>query len=107
MRSSGAISFKQRRDVFLGHGLEQVLLLVMREVLEGGGGVLSGQQPERHDLVLDAHVREHLGQVVRRSVANHVPQLREVAPPHDGRQLVCRTRDAANGLQGLFPLGAG
>jgi phospholipase C len=41
-------------------------------------------------------VREHFGQVVRRPVANHVPQLREVAPPHDGRQLVCRTGDAAN-----------
>ena len=62
MRSSGAMLFEQRRDVFLRHRLEQRLLRVVRQVLEDRGGVLARQHAEDDDLVLEAE----LGQERRR-----------------------------------------
>ncbi len=78
----------------------------MGQVFEGRRGVLPRQQSENDDLILEAEVGEDLGEVVRRTIADHVAQLREVSPPHDRRKLVGRTRHAPDGLEGPVALWA-
>ena len=95
---------EQRRDVFLGHRLEERFLGVLRQILEDLGGVLARQHAEDHHLVLEAELGQKRRHVDRVAVAHHVPQLRVVAGAEDRRQLVGPPRRLADGRERLVAL---
>ncbi len=79
---------EERRDVFLGHRLEQGFLGVLRQVFEHRGGVLAGQDAKHHDLILEAELGQERRHVARVAVAHHVAQPCVVAGAKDRGQLV-------------------
>ena len=79
MRSSGAMLLSSAATSSCRHRLQQRFLLVARQVLEDGGGVLPRQHAEGDDLIFDAEVREHGREIVGLAVPDHVAQPGEVA----------------------------
>src|SRR4029079_4984755 len=110
--------FEQRRAVVrrhvvengghfvLGHGLEQSVLIVVREVFEGGGGVLARQHAIHDHLVGDRQFGERFGHVLRGPVAHHVVQPRKVARLAGGGKFIGGFGDAAYCPQRFLPVWA-
>ena len=96
---------QQRRHVFLRQGLEQRFAGLLRQILERGRRVAPRQQPEDDRLILEAQVREQVGEIARGAVAHHVAKLGEIAQADGGGEFVRRFRHLPDRPQRVVAVG--
>ena len=98
---------EQRRNVFLGHALEQGFFCVLLEILEDSRGIFSREHAEDDDLVLDSERSEQFGELAGVPVPHHVAQAGVVAAVQHRRELLGGTSRLAERRQCLVPVGTG
>ena len=98
---------QQCRHVFLGHCLQQSLLLLARQILKDRCSVLAGKDTKDDDLLLQTKLRESDCQVVRMTIANQIPQPCIVARLYCSGQFVRRPGHVTNDAKYFFALRTG